>query len=545
MIWKRCLHQLGYYQPNINNKRLILSVLNSTATKREAKDYLKKYANNGVQNHCLILIRNIASHELITLNRFMQIVTRLKMLGIKPMFVMHPNEDVERQTDFLDNLFTKSQIPSICIPDALIKKTNGTYESPVHYRKLDGIIPIIKPYIFDESTCTHLPKTEPSTFMGLLVKHLDCHVDKFFLLNHSGGIPSGERNENAHVFINLSQEYGSLSKSLSTKIDLMAKEINDNSANLYDQMKIVFHKQELQRNHKQYHDHLEDLEIMNSVLSVLSLSSTGLITTLATASKLAKNPVLYNVLTDRSMISSSLPRFKRVANSDVSWYELAIDKRLPEDSSDGPLVTTVLKKGVDIKVFDYRVLTNENSIGLPIGFDNQEISMQKSCERVNLEKLKAIIDQSFNRKLDLVHYLNRINGRIASIIVIGDYEGLAILTYEGPTDAQFPYLDKFAVMPHLKGSLGISDIIFNLMFKKFPHELVWRSRRDNVVNKWYFQRSVGVIDLSMDIGEGNRKPSIFKLFFHGDPHDGSGFDNVKRLKEYAAYVRDIEPSWET
>lgn len=51
--------------------------------------------------------------------------------------------------------------------------------------------------------------------------------------------------------------------------------------------------------------------------------------------------------------------------------------------------------------------------------------------------------------------------------MIGDYEGIAILTYEGSEENSFVYLDKFAVLPHLKGSLGISDIIFNLMFKNF------------------------------------------------------------------------------
>lgn len=156
-----------------------------------------------------------------------------------------------------------------------------------------------------------------------------------------------------------------------------------------------------------------------------------------------------------------------------------------------------------------------------------------------------MIKASFGRSLDLSHYLNRINGRIASIIVIGDYEGIAILTYEGTTDRPFVYLDKFAVMPHLKGSLGISDIIFNLMFKKFPNELLWRSRKDNVVNKWYFQRSVGVLDLAMNLGDGDQKPSTFKLFYYGDPAKNNGFDELERLREYAFYVRDIQPSWES
>ena len=140
--------------------------------------------------------------------------------------------------------------------------------------------------------------------------------------------------------------------------------------------------------------------------------------------------------------------------------------------------------------------------------------------------------------------MNRINGKIASIIVIGDYEGIAVLTYEGPKNGQFVYLDKFAVLPHLKGSLGISDIIFNLMFKKFPSEVVWRSRKDNVVNKWYFQRSVAVIDLSIDIGNNSQKDSVFKLFYYGDPKAAeNNINSFSRLQEFTKYVRDIKPSW--
>ena len=176
--------------------------------------------------------------------------------------------------------------------------------------------------------------------------------------------------------------------------------------------------------------------------------------------------------------------------------------------------------------------------------DKSSTTIPKANKKLDLKKLKLIIDSSFKKSIDLTHYLNRINGQIASIIVIGDYEGIAILTYEGPPENQFVYLDKFAVMPHLKGSLGISDIIFNLMFRKFPQELIWRSRADNVVNKWYFQRSTGVLDLSLKLGPNDQKDSIFKLFYYGDPEIES-FHDINRLRDYAKYVRDISPSWLT
>lgn len=149
--------------------------------------------------------------------------------------------------------------------------------------------------------------------------------------------------------------------------------------------------------------------------------------------------------------------------------------------------------------------------------------------------------------MDLHDYIKRINGKIATIIVIGDYEGIAILTYEGSEENSFVYLDKFAVLPHLKGSLGISDIIFNLMFKKFPNEILWRSRKDNVVNKWYFQRSVAVLDLSIDLDPEHcdEKQSQFKLFYYGNPQYAKrALRDKKRLREFMRSVRDIKPSWE-
>ena len=76
------------------------------------------------------------------------------------------------------------------------------------------------------------------------------------------------------------------------------------------------------------------------------------------------------------------------------------------------------------------------------------------------------------------------------------------------------YLDKFAVLPSLQGE-GIVDFLWGaLRDESFglgnldalnnngglsglgePVDLVWRSRTDNPVNRWYFERSNGFIKL--------------------------------------------------
>ncbi|SCV03875.1 LAMI_0H11650g1_1 [Lachancea mirantina] len=547
MSWTRHLIQLGYRQPNLVNKQLILAVLNSTATKREAKDYMKKYGQNDTTNHCLILVRDVWGDGQNRIERFSHVVGRLKLLGVNPIFVLHPRTSPLKIVEKLDYALHKVGLSPMRVSDPLVKMAGGQFRAAFSWQNLKGIVPIVHPIYFDEVTCKRVITNSLSDFMVQLVQNANCHIEKFVILNEHGGIPSGERQQNSHVFINLSQEFDSLKASLQKTLVAVDGQFDPEWQNFGQQIDAVFNRDDLLKTQAQMRDHLEDLQVMNAVLSVLPFTSSGLLTTPQAASALgSKNPILYNVLTDRSLISSSLPRFKKEARSDCSWYELPISDDTETKSVDAALVTTMLKKGVNIKTFDYKSLNSGNCVGFPKKLDQGNVTPVPESEQLDLSKVKRIIDDSFGRELDLCHYLERINGRIASIIVIGDYEGIAILTFEGPQDFPFPYLDKFAVLPHLKGSLGISDIIFNLMFKKFPTELAWRSRKDNVVNKWYFQRSVGVLDLSINVNGHDAKESIFRLFFHrGSNEHGSNSSLSNRIREYAYYVRDIKPSWKS
>ncbi|SCU98364.1 LADA_0H12530g1_1 [Lachancea dasiensis] len=539
---RRYSQKSGYFQPNSINKELILSVLNSTATKREAQTYLKKYGESSIRNHCLLMVRELVTQTPEKLDRFAITVKRMQMLGVKPIFMLYPYQDVERQAEMLESCLNNNGVRSIILPDALTRLVDGNYRSLVEYGAFCGLVPIIRPRIFDQKTCISSTATDIPELMGNFTAQTDCRIDKVVLLSPSGGISSGERHDNAHVFINLSQEFDRLTRSLTEDVESTRLRLVQGIESPADTLAPVSSLDKLQKTMKRYQEHLEDLQIVNRVLTRLPSTSTGLITDLSAASNLTRNnPLLYNVLTDRSLISSSLPRFKKSPTTNLSWYETVDGTNCDGESKDAALSTTVVKKGVNIKIYDYQTLTEHNSIGFPGAKPQDENS--DAIAKVDLTKLKLIIEKSFGRELDLEHYLDRINGRIASIIVIGDYGGIAILTYEGPEEETFPYLDKFAVLPHLKGSLGISDVIFNLMFQKYPHELVWRSRKDNLVNKWYFQRSVGVLDLAIDLGNGDLQPSMFKLFFHGDDDHQRFFSNKDRLKTYAKYVRDIRPSW--
>ena len=547
----RSLHtDVGYHQPNSHGRNLVMSVLNSTVTKREAKDYLNKYADESSLHYCLVFLKHLSDYSDPIVESFTRTIVRIQNLGLRPILVLDPKcRDISYQSQRLDNILHQLSLNSIIVSDPITIDSQGVSEVNIPVLS-PHIIPIIEPYQYHEKKALKLLTKDPSQFLSSIVKKLTVNIDKIFLISKYGGLPSAERDTNSHVFVNLSQEYTELKRNYEKQFEnfkVLDKDLDEKT--LVQSLELHLNKNKILSDNDQLLSHMEDLEIMNNTLSVLPHSSTGLITTLNAASKHSdNNPLVYNILTDRSLISSSLPRFKRT-NTDISrsWYELPPstgDEEIVTTKNDSILVTTVLKKGIDVQILDYRTLTPENSIGLPDSLVNSEVKTDQIeiGPKVNLLKLKEIIDLSFKRSLDLEHYLKRINGNIASIIVIGDYDGIAILTYEGPKGNKFVYLDKFGVTPKLKGSLGISDIIFNLMFRKYPKELIWRSRSNNVVNKWYFQRSTGVLPLSLKLESGDQKENIFKLFYYGSP-DIESFHNLERLRCYAKYVRDIKPSW--
>ncbi|KAG7712470.1 hypothetical protein KL950_000341 [Ogataea haglerorum] len=200
---------------------------------------------------------------------------------------------------------------------------------------------------------------------------------------------------------------------------------------------------------------------MNQLLAIQP-AATGLITTPAIATlrhgTRTTNPIIYNVLTDRPIISSSLP---------VNL------KKTPQ------LNTTVIRRGTPLTIH----LSDDQPDGK--GIDLLEFDRQKI---VDLNKLTHLINDSFGKTLDLEHYLSRVNGNIAAIIIAGDYEGGAIVTWESAGGRRVPYLDKFAVLRKLQGIPGIADVVFKSLLLTYPDELLWRSRKNNPVNKWYFDR---------------------------------------------------------
>jgi amino-acid N-acetyltransferase len=162
--------------------------------------------------------------------------------------------------------------------------------------------------------------------------------------------------------------------------------------------------------------------------------------------------------------------------------------------------------------------------------------------RIDLPRLVYLIEDSFNRKLDVPNYLKRVNSRIAGLIIAGEYEGGAILTWETPPGIRddgspesvarmVPYLDKFAVLKRSQGAGGVADIVFNAMVRScLPNGVCWRSRMDNPVNKWYFERSRGTWKL----------PGSNWAMFWTTP---AVPEDAQRFRDYEAVCRSIQPNW--
>jgi amino-acid N-acetyltransferase len=454
----------------------------------------------------------------------------------------------------------------------------------------DGIIPVIPPFAYDTDLkrvtvladdvvlalvreFAGLAGGTSSSIESTTHSHKDVYdrpiLDRIIILDPLGGIPSQNRADGAHVFVNLEAEYRDIKEELA-KVSLDAKTMDSDrgpaslgSGNPFSQ----FVENEVAPlpgpSKHQIGDilppdrHTKNLNVVERALKLLPPSSSGLIITPTEAAteplpepdesgfrpKPSPNPLLHNVLTDKPMVSSSLP---------TSPASRLFGLHAPNPS-------TFLKKGIPLTMIpDPRVCGpwQPPSTGYPsIDLANDP--------RVNLPKLVDLINDSFRRKLDPKDYLSRIHGRVAGIIIAGDYEGGAICTWETPSKLRqhkfgsssqnspgdgsaesphwVPYLDKFAVLTSSQGSGGVSDIVWAALVRTcFPRGVVWRSRTSNPVNKWYQERSTGMWNLP-----GGQWTMFWTVEGVTDVRSplSAEIEEMTRWDAYVDVCSGIEPSW--
>jgi amino-acid N-acetyltransferase len=457
----------------------------------------------------------------------------------------------------------------------------------------DGVIPVILPFAYD-SELKKVPVEADDVLLALIREFAgitgqagvgstgdydadpanDDHfaiwpdrpiLDRIIVLDPLGGIPSENRSDGAHVFVNLEAEYRDIKRELQ---ELSAVASHDTRAG--DSLSLgtgnpfsKFVEDEVaplpggvpqHLGNPAPLRHLKNLDVVQRALKLLPSTSSGLILTpLEAATKAipddarstpSKNPLLHNLLTDKPMISSSLP------TSPASRFL----------GSASPNPATFLKKGVPLTMIPDPRVTGP---WRPPSASNPSIELADD-PRINYPKLEELINDSFRRKLHSKDYLARIRGRVAGIIIAGDYEGGAICTWETPSSLMtvpapphasetadspywIPYLDKFAVLTSSQGSGGVSDIVWAALTRTcFPEGVVWRSRTSNPVNKWYQERSTGTWNLPGD---------QWTMFWtspnvtHGWHAEEWSLDKVADGREiarwdaYIAVCNGIVPSW--
>ncbi|KAF2124915.1 mitochondrial amino-acid acetyltransferase [Dothidotthia symphoricarpi CBS 119687] len=381
-------------------------------------------------------------------------------------------------------------------------------------------------------------------------------LDRIIILDPLGGIPSLSRADGAHVFVNLEAEYRNIKKELqqlsmagqtrgSTGGSMSLGSSNPFSKFVEDELASIPDSSQQQLSHTSPTLHLSNLDVVERALKLLPPSSSALIITPAEAatqplseesqSKHAQNPLIHNLITDKPMISSSLPTSRATRFFDTA----------------APNPATFLKKGIPLTMIPDPRVTGPWQ---PPSALNPSIELADD-PRINFPKLVDLINDSFRRKLDAKDYIERIRGRVAGIIIAGDYEGGAICTWERPStlkgsthpdvtsvDSPYwvPYLDKFAVLTSSQGSGGVSDIVWAALTRTcFPGGVVWRSRTSNPVNKWYQERSTGMWNLP-----GGQ----WTMFWTTEGVTEEWLERSERegLRRWDAYVdvcSGIEPSW--
>ncbi|KAM0445825.1 hypothetical protein ACHAPV_006733 [Trichoderma viride] len=598
----------GFSSPTVAREKrqkfdrdVIVSVLESTATRRDAKGYLQKYAApkptspvsaSSAQfehqlkpparqlqaqppfNVAIVVLRNPQKLQPDTIKGIAKTLTQLRALGLMSVVVVDCDMDESRFTFQHEALRLCEAVDSFgkhgsrLIENLLVGTSHFQTATPSPFwddiqvqdygilnRALQhNMIAVIPSLARNNETMSPAPADVQRTvlaltryFTGLQFDEDSSNsqggsygraneplasVERVIILDQFGGIPMIGRPDVYHRFINLEQEYSTLLDQLDGGGDGSSKAA------------------EGRHNGGTSAAHAKNLKLARDTLSLLPETASVLITSPFAASNTSsassglpttrdskyqfgfdgmvttrrkQNPLLHNLLTDKPVYSPSLP-FQRIQSPELAF------------SNTGESISaTLVKRGMPLTIYpDPRISPWKPAAP-------GERGPQLTDKSIDLPRLVTLIEDSFGRKLDVEDYLRRTNENLAGVIIAGEYEGCAILTWERPKSVDprkaydegryVPYLDKFAVLRSRQGSGGVADIVFNAMVRDcFPDGVIWRSRKDNPVNKWYFERSVGTSKLS---------DCNWAMFWTTLELSSKS----QKLEDYEEVCREIMPSW--
>ena len=319
-----------------------------------------------------------------------------------------------------------------------------------------GEIPVLPPFALD-SFCRSV-RIDSNDVLGALARGMveaaalegsgvkpDPHVDysqdidlvplRLMIINREGGVPSYARAGFPHLLINLTSEYDYI------------RDTFDSSWS------------------KEKPSSLSNLSLARTCLAYMPPTSSAIM-----VSHRSPSSLIANLITNKPAVSSSLPHALLQGN-----------RKLTRDTP------SLLRRGQPIRVI-------------------------RNLSGVDKAKMNHLLETSFKHNLDADAFYQRLEKTLDFVVVAGDYIGAAIVTNEPSLDSSEPisYLDKFAVLPSHQGD-GTVDFLWVALhdesyglghpFSINPNggkegkgegrDLVWRSRANNPINKWYFERSSG------------------------------------------------------
>lgn len=319
-----------------------------------------------------------------------------------------------------------------------------------------GEIPVLPPFILEgenKSTCVSPNEMMPGLAAALAEESSstsnsteDLTPVRIMVINREGGIPSHARGGTPHLSINLESEYD-----------------------------FIHATYEWRDTHPTA---LSNLKLIRDCLSVLPRTASAVVNSHRSPRALIANLVTNRPAHSPSLHVSALPSHVKLEHT-----------------------PTIIRLGLPIKV-------------------------HRSLDDINLPALTRLLESSFGKTLNQEAYYDRLRKHLDFLIVAGDCAAVAIVTKEG-RHGEVSYLDKFAVLPSLQGDgtvdfmwgalrdesfgLGLLDALNNnggLEGRGNGVDLVWRSRADNPVNKWYFERSNGFVKLD-EMGKGGTPGMLF------------------------------------
>ena len=278
-----------------------------------------------------------------------------------------------------------------------------------------------------------MPKAMADPFDTL--PEVDLTPLRLMIINRDGGVPSYARSGYPHLLINLDSEYNHIHETFNP-----AWRESHPSA-------------------------LSNLSLARTCLHYMPPSSSAIM-----VSHKSPRSLIGNLITNKPAVSSSLPHALLQGNRSLTLH-----------------TPTLLRRGLPIQVL-------------------------RSVADIDKAKMTALLEQSFKRDLNENEFYDRLSKVLDFVIIAGDYVGAAIVTNESSLadGTTISYLDKFAVLPSNQGD-GTVDFLWVALhdesyglghpFSANPNggrggkgngrDLVWRSRSDNPINKWYFERSTG------------------------------------------------------